>query len=287
MSTITLGGNTYNLIVPPASPGFSDVGVSLMDAVAVVSSPYTPSQSQTQQWPGADAWGLQLSLPKMTPRTAAAWRGFLGAMIGMQNVIQVGDPLNKLPLGAAKGAPVAAATVISLALGAGGTGYTSAPTVGFTGGGGTGASATAVLTGGSVTGFAGLVGGEGFTSAPTISFTGGGGTGAAAIAQISNAPSSIVLYSRGWTASVYRQLLSGDYIQIGNRLYMATGEVDADANGDAAIPIWPSLRETPADGAVLKLTNCQGVFRLASNLRKWHAAVDQLAEISFQFSEVR
>lgn len=285
--TITLGGNTYNLIALPPSPGFSDIGVSMMDAVAVVSSPFVPSQVQAQVWPGADAWGLQLALPKMTPNQAAAWRGFLGAMRGMQNVVQLGDPLTPKPRGVAKGAPLVASSVISLALGAPGTGYTSAPTVVFTGGGGTGASATAVESGGGVTGFTGLVGGHGFTSAPTISFTGGGGTGAAAIAQISNAPFSTVLYSRGWTAGVYRQLEPGDYIQVGYRLYMVTGEVDADANGNAQIGIWPSLRETPADGAAISLVNCRGVFRLTSNQRKWHAAVDQLAEISFSFTEVR
>lgn len=68
---------------------------------------------------------------------------------------------------------------------AGGSGYTSAPTVVFTGGGGTGAAATAVVSGGAVTGITITAPGTGYTSAPTISFTGGGGgTGAAATATI-------------------------------------------------------------------------------------------------------
>ena len=63
----------------------------------------------------------------------------------------------------------------------GGTGYTSAPTVVFTGGGGTGAAATAtVSSAGVVTGITLTAAGSGYTSAPTISYSGGGGTGLAA-----------------------------------------------------------------------------------------------------------
>jgi hypothetical protein len=74
---------------------------------------------------------------------------------------------------------VAGATVT-----AGGTGYTTAPTVTLTGGGGTGATATAVIdpTAMQVTAVIITNVGTGYTAAPTIAFTGGGGTGAAATA---------------------------------------------------------------------------------------------------------
>jgi hypothetical protein len=65
---------------------------------------------------------------------------------------------------------------------AGGTGYTTAPTVTFTGGGGTGAAATATISGGAVTAITMTAYGTGYTSAPTVGFTGGGGSGAAATA---------------------------------------------------------------------------------------------------------
>ncbi len=78
-----------------------------------------------------------------------------------------------------------------------GSGYTSAPTVTFTGGGCTAEPvATTVISGGQVTGFT-FTGytshfqGFGCTSAPTIAFSGGGGTGAAATAivgQMQNPP---------------------------------------------------------------------------------------------------
>ncbi|MGV3504618.1 MAG: RagB/SusD family nutrient uptake outer membrane protein [Adhaeribacter sp.] len=79
----------------------------------------------------------------------------------------------------------------TLALTSGGTGYTTAPTVSFVGGGGSEALATATVSGGKVTGLVfardekmGLKIGKGYTSAPTVTFTGGGGSGAAATATI-------------------------------------------------------------------------------------------------------
>jgi hypothetical protein len=67
----------------------------------------------------------------------------------------------------------------------GGSGYTSAPTVTFTGGtGGSGAAGVAVLEAGSVVGVIMTNRGAGYTGAPTIGFTGGAGTGAAATANL-------------------------------------------------------------------------------------------------------
>jgi hypothetical protein len=74
----------------------------------------------------------------------------------------------------------------------GGSGYTSAPTVSFTGGGGSGATATATVSSGIVTAVTITDAGSGYTSAPTVAFTGGGGSGAAATATIYT--DSIVLY---------------------------------------------------------------------------------------------
>lgn len=67
----------------------------------------------------------------------------------------------------------------------GGSGYTSAPTVSFSGGGGSGAAATAYVgTGGAITAILVTNHGSGYTSAPTVSFSGGGGSGATATATV-------------------------------------------------------------------------------------------------------
>lgn len=78
----------------------------------------------------------------------------------------------------------ASGAVTEVAVTSGGSGYTSAPTVTFTGGAGSGAAATAVLTGDAVTSVVITNPGTGYTSAPTVGFTGGEGTGAAADAEI-------------------------------------------------------------------------------------------------------
>ena len=74
--------------------------------------------------------------------------------------------------------------VTSVAVTSGGSGYTTVPTVSFTGGGGTGVAGKAVLNGGVVVAVLITSNGSGYTSAPTVSFSGGGGTGAAATAVI-------------------------------------------------------------------------------------------------------
>jgi hypothetical protein len=61
--------------------------------------------------------------------------------------------------------------VATVAVTAPGTGYTSAPTVRFTGGGGSGATATATVAGGGVTAVAVTAPGTGYTSPPTVVLT--------------------------------------------------------------------------------------------------------------------
>lgn len=80
----------------------------------------------------------------------------------------------------------------------GGTGYTSAPTVAITGGGGTGAIATASIN--SMTGAVNAIvlnsPGTGYTSAPTLTILGGGGTGASATVQVAQ-PQAVTVDVQG------------------------------------------------------------------------------------------
>jgi hypothetical protein len=69
----------------------------------------------------------------------------------------------------------------------GGYGYSDTPTVVISGGGGTGAAATAELTDGFVTGITLTSRGRGYTSVPQVSILGGGGEGAAAVGVICKA----------------------------------------------------------------------------------------------------
>ena len=77
------------------------------------------------------------------------------------------------------------ASVWSIVVTNGGTGYDSAPAVTFSGGGGSGAAATAILSApGGVTGFNVTAQGSGYTASalPTVNISGGGGSGAAGTA---------------------------------------------------------------------------------------------------------
>src|SRR5262249_43613534 len=74
----------------------------------------------------------------------------------------------------------------------GGTGYTSAPAVTLTGGGGAGATAVASVTNGAVTSVRVTATGSGYTSNAVVSF-GGPGSGAAAVSGILNAATFDVL----------------------------------------------------------------------------------------------
>lgn len=92
-----------------------------------------------------------------------------------------------------------------------GSGYTSAPTIAFSGGGGSGAAATVTVTNGVVTGFTITNGGSGYTSAPTIAFSGGGGSGAAAVATVTNGVVTAITLTT--TQKRYVERLSSRYFQ--------------------------------------------------------------------------
>jgi len=75
--------------------------------------------------------------------------------------------------------------VRSVQVGSGGSSYTSAPTVAFSGGGGNSAAATATINAdGEVNGIAVTNNGTAFTGVPTVSFSGGSGSGATATASM-------------------------------------------------------------------------------------------------------
>lgn len=87
--------------------------------------------------------------------------------------------------------------IAKLTLTSGGSGYTSAPSVSFTGGAGTGATATASFSA-SVSAITLNNAGSGYSSAPTVTITGGGGTGAVATIRYSGGVSnSVVMTTRG------------------------------------------------------------------------------------------
>ena len=81
-----------------------------------------------------------------------------------------------------------------------GSGYTTPPTVTFTGGGGTGATGIAVLSSNTVASVTITDPGTGYTSLPTIGFVGGGGTLAAGTASLYVVGATVTAPGTGYTA---------------------------------------------------------------------------------------
>ncbi len=89
----------------------------------------------------------------------------------------------RLRAGASKGKTVTSFTVSN-----GGSNYTSAPDVTVSGGGGSGATGTATISGGEVTAVSVGTAGIGYSSPPTVTVSGGGGNNAVVSAVLSTEP---------------------------------------------------------------------------------------------------
>ena len=140
-----------------------------------------------------------------------------------------------------------------------GSGYTSVPSVSITGGGGSGATAVANLSGSIINGVNITNKGTGYTSAPTISITGGGGSGAAATANIS---------TTGNQGSVYYNLSTGniDY-NIGNSfiplngysLLSTTSSINAKTTGTTALFTVPVGKTLTVTGVYVRCTAASAI----------------------------
>ena len=74
----------------------------------------------------------------------------------------------------------------------------------------------------------------------------------------------------------------GDYIQLANnRLHIITANGSADSAGNIALEIWPSLRESPSDGATVIVDSTVGIFRLANNRPTWSINTAGIYTVNF------
>lgn len=68
-------------------------------------------------------------------------------------------------------------------------------------------------------------------------------------------------------------LLPGDYIQLGSAstatLHKVLTQVNTNSSGQATLDIWPGIRTAPLNDSVVIVNNCQGRFRLSSNVTQW------------------
>jgi len=160
--------------------------------------------------------------------------------------------------------------VESIIVTTGGTGYTSAPTVGFTGGGGgSGAAATATVSNGVVVAITVTNPGSGYTSAPTVTFSGGSGSDAAATAILA----ATDLDAIPTTSIEAGTMLALVGISQAAYLYQLVSGTDAESSPDVIRPddyaastnekVWKLLlggKPASADQAAVTLGNTDGAI---------------------------
>jgi len=141
--------------------------------------------------------------------------------------------------------------VTSLTLTAGGTGYTSAPTVTFTGGSGSNAAGIATIDGGVITSLTITNPGIGYITAPTVSFVGGGGASATATAVISSTSVRIRFRDHGMYDVDNNVQITGAISDIGgSALNGAIGTGTGTFNVDSA-QLWPAAGYVRIDDEIL------------------------------------
>jgi parallel beta-helix repeat protein len=185
-------------------------------------------------------------------------------------------PVDSTVMGAGMGA---LAIVEHIMVTNGGSGYTTAPGVTLTGGGGTGAMAEAMVMGGMVHHVMVMDGGTGYTSAPTVSFTGGGGSGATADSMImyeNYTENRATLHLHGgfvpwisdgtphqWTtpAGETTQYPKGVSVQYVPDMWFVNGHVVPNTIGQTTAPV-PGASNNPGDGSLTFYYNNQQSARL-------------------------
>ncbi|MEH6478336.1 MAG: hypothetical protein V7727_21775 [Sneathiella sp.] len=95
------------------------------------------------------------------------------------------------------------------------------------------------------------------------------------------------LITSGWTVSTTNILRKGDCISLGTgestRLHKVLTDTDSDVSGNATLDIWPQLRSSPTDLAVIDVSILKGVFNLTSGIPAISLGVGGIYK-SFSFS---
>jgi hypothetical protein len=164
-------------------------------------------------------WAKRLGNPFATSATSTVNGGGVGCLatatinglghVSAVNVVYNGINYSTAPQvtfsgGGGSGATATANTtggaVATIKVTAGGSGYTSGATVGFSGGGGSGATATATVVGNIVTAIVVTAGGSGYTSVPTVTVSPvGAGSGATATATLTAGVITSITLNSGGT----------------------------------------------------------------------------------------
>ncbi|MFZ2492275.1 MAG: hypothetical protein WA208_12405, partial [Thermoanaerobaculia bacterium] len=151
--------------------------------------------------------------------------------------------------------------IYKVVLGSGGSGYTGPSfNVTFTGGGGSGATARANVTGGVITSITITDTGSGFTSAPTVDFSAGGGSGATAAAVIGEG----IRYTAGASGTVDIQ------VQVSR-----AGCITSSTASATILPATPDITGRPTDDTVCNNQNATfAATAVSATTLQWEISTD-------------
>ena len=92
------------------------------------------------------------------------------------------------------------------------------------------------------------------------------------------------LLTDGWTTSQTGIMKAGDYIQLGNFLYIVTKTTNSDGSGNATLELFPRIRTANADNTLITVSNCKGLFRLNAPGASW--TIDAIKTFGLSFGAV-
>jgi FtsP/CotA-like multicopper oxidase with cupredoxin domain len=201
--TVTNPGSGYAtapvVTITPA-PAHDSVFVRDQDPIIVPQAPYDSAYGVNNFPDDTSAYSrIQDTSLTFTPTSVALNKGVASVAVANGGSGYTSAPTVSFSGGGGTGAAAVATItgiVSGITLDSGGSGYAANTTVAITGGGGTGATATATVMGGEIMGITITNPGTGYTLVPTVAFT-GGGTGAGATATITNVVDSISMTATG------------------------------------------------------------------------------------------
>lgn len=255
---------TYPLALPTHT-GIRGIEFRAVNSVAYERSPFTfAGQAQAN---AGQMWMADVTLPPMKYSDAEQWTAWLISLRGQFGTFTMGDPMRCVARGSARGtdsvtvnngSSIAATSIVV------GSTY-EILTIGTTDFTAVGAESNSI----------GVI----FTA--TAVGTGTGTVTASQTGQVINITSD-QLSQTGY-------LKAGDYIQLGSgssaTLHKVLTDVNTDGGGDAALTLWPHIRNAPADGSAVVVQNAVGLFRLASNETSWSVNEASIYGISFSAME--
>lgn len=89
----------------------------------------------------------------------------------------------------------------------------------------------------------------------------------------------------GAATTITNAMMAGDWIRVGDYLYMVTADANTDGAGNITLSIVPPLRSSPADGAAVNITTPTCRMMLADNTAGWSNIPGRISSFTVELIE--